>query len=274
MTIPKDIWFLWYQGVEAMPTVVKACYDSWLKMNPGWQVHFLDREGIAELVDVRGILGRNSNAIGLPGLSDVVRSNLLADRGGVWVDATCFCMASLDDWLEPLTGDGFFAFHSPAADRMVASWFQAASPGSYIAQAWRRATNRYWRDNRFRSYDSGGWSRVIRNGLVRILRLRTRWWFSTLVRRGMRLYPYFWYHYLFAELYRTDVKFRESWNAVPPMHADGPHRLQHAGLLVTPIPADAKRAIDERQDPLYKLTWRMGEIEVPVESTLGYLLNA
>lgn len=40
MTIPKKIWFLWYQGLSEAPLVVKKCYESWKKYNPDWEVIF------------------------------------------------------------------------------------------------------------------------------------------------------------------------------------------------------------------------------------------
>jgi hypothetical protein len=54
---------------------------------------------------------------------------LLRRHGGVWADATCYCLQPLAEWLpSKLAPAGFFAFDRPAPDRMLASWFLAAQP--------------------------------------------------------------------------------------------------------------------------------------------------
>ena len=60
--------------------------------------------------------------------ANVLRMELLARHGGVWVDATCFCVRPLDEWLPAQMSSGFFAFARPARSRLLANWFLAARP--------------------------------------------------------------------------------------------------------------------------------------------------
>src|ERR1700748_2440425 len=104
MAIPKTIWFLWLQGLDNAPLVVQKCYESWLKHNPYWTITFLDETNIRDFVSLPDVqITRQS-------LSDVLRINLLAKYGGIWVDATCYCVKPLDLWIDQYTTQGFFAF--------------------------------------------------------------------------------------------------------------------------------------------------------------------
>ena len=83
-TIPKKIWFLWLQGFDNAPLEVKECYESWVRLNPGWEVVFMDESDIAAYITVPK--WRVAKYV----LSELLRINLLAKYGGVWADATCY----------------------------------------------------------------------------------------------------------------------------------------------------------------------------------------
>ena len=106
---PKVIWSLWLQGLEEAPDLVRACLASWTNRNPGWVHHLLTRDTLPlflpEARNEGSLLARD-----LPpaALSDVVRVGLLSRFGGVWVDATCYCLHPLDDWLAEAMRAGFF----------------------------------------------------------------------------------------------------------------------------------------------------------------------
>ena len=66
---------------------------------------------------------------------------------------------------------------------------------------------------------------------------------------------YFWFHYLFGDLYQKDNQFQQTWDSTPKLSVDGPHFLQHKGLanLASDEVIDH---INNKQTPLYKLTYR------------------
>jgi hypothetical protein len=123
--VPKKIWFLWLQGLDGSPAVVRQCRNSWLRMNPTWEFHLLSRDNLGDYTDIDvGALDH----IGMSQVADLVRLDLLQKYGGVWADATCFCIRELDSWLPEYTQSGFFAFEKPGRDRAIASWFLAEEP--------------------------------------------------------------------------------------------------------------------------------------------------
>jgi mannosyltransferase OCH1-like enzyme len=110
----KTIFFFWYQGIENAPIIVKKCLKSWKYYNPSWEVVFLDKNNyllFLSLYDI-SIMNyiRNNKNFSLYKISDILRLLLLFTNGGLWVDATCFCNDSLDNWLPLFINERFFVF--------------------------------------------------------------------------------------------------------------------------------------------------------------------
>jgi len=262
--LPKKIWFLWLQGLDDAPLVVRKCYESWIKHNLDWELMLLDEQSIGEYIP------ELPAGITKQALSDILRINLLAKHGGVWVDATCFCMKPLDEWLYDNMQSGFFAFDRPGPDRMLSSWFIACNKYNYIATTYQNMVNLYWQENPDLTFiENSGWKFLNK----KLQKLNTQVWFSAFVTNVLKVYPYFWFHYLFANIYLRLKEFRDLWDITPKISADIPHRIQMTGLL-TPMSAEVKQEIDNRIAPLYKLTWRY-DIEAAHKpgTVLDYLFN-
>jgi hypothetical protein len=203
--------------------------------------------------------------------SGLLRLDLLAHHGGVWADATCFCMRPLDDWLPPNTGSGFFAFRRPGPDRILSSWFLAAQRDNILVSRLFDRLLAYCGDHPFRNEDAQFGVKV----LTKLLRgsPRTRaWWFSRPLRDWLALHPYYMLSYGTEKLIREDPECAQIWSSTPSVSADGPHGLQKAGLLA-PVPNALRSEIDRRDVPVYKATWRINEEDISADSTIGYLLN-
>ena len=261
---PKTIWFLWLQGLDNAPLVVQKCYGSWLKHNPGWDIIFLDESNLANYISLKPL------QITQQALSDILRINLLAKYGGIWVDATCFCNQPLDEWLYNYITSGFFAFDKPANDRMISSWFMASAKGNYITLAYQNAVNNYWDTNPgLTFFENSKW-----RFLNRYLQRRSpQLWFSTLVTKVLKVYPYFWFHYLFERIYLADEKVRQLWDQTPKISADIPHKLQFEGLF-NRLNAQTKAEIDNKISQVYKLTWKYHPSAYQEGTIMHYLLSS
>ena len=270
--VPKKLWMMWLQGLDSAPPVVRACYRSWRALHPDWEFVFLDKTNFREYVDVEAVLARQPH-LESPALSDLVRINLLARHGGVWVDATCFCLTPLSEWLPEHTETGFFAFYAPQKNRLLDIWFLASAPGNLLTARWAELVNGYLLGTpglarRPKTSRWFGW-------LNRDTRT-TRYWFFWLPKTVFRVYPYHWPPYLFTELVRRDPEGRRLWEGTKKVRAEVPLRLYRAGLL-TPLTDELRGEIDRRDFPLYKLTWKRREQAKHGEdgaqvSVLDYLL--
>jgi capsular polysaccharide synthesis protein len=261
--LPKIIWFLWLQGLDASPFVVRKCYSSWLKHNPGWQVNLLDANNTDQYITLE------KTDVTRQALSDVLRINLLAKYGGIWVDATCYCTRPVDEWLPKYFTTGFFAFERPADDRMISSWFIAALKNNYIISSYQKAVNDYWEQNPgLVFFEKSRWF-FLRKYLKR---KKPQWWFGYVATKMLKIYPYFWFHYLFEQLYLADAEFRQIWDATPKISSDIPHSIQLAGIF-NDADDDMKAEIANKTAPLYKLTWKYDHSKYKPGTNMHYLLE-
>ena len=219
---PQIIWRLWLQGWDQAPDIVRACAASWTRLNPGWDVRDLDAASLREMfAPTASDPGFFLAAISPAALSDLVRLKLLDKHGGVWVDATTYCLAPLDAWLPGVMSQGFFAFDRPRPDRMIASWFLAASAGHPAVRLWLAAAEDYWRN---------------------------------------RSSPdiYHWVHGLFEDVYEARADFRAIWDLTPKWSANGPHALApYPERLLGPLTAEVRTFVEDAGSPLLKLTHRI-----------------
>jgi hypothetical protein len=277
--IPRIIWMMWIQGLDSAPRVVTECHRSWVQRNPGWEVRMLDLISFREYVDLDAVMGAGRKDLGPAHLADIIRINLIADHGGVWVDGTCFCVRPLDEWLDDYCCAGFFAFLGQRKDVPMSNWFMASHPGCYLTQRIRDEVNQFWKHNSYPPRKRTRTYRVLKT-LLNQTQFTTRYWFSWPVREGFKVLPYFWFQYMFGELVRKDERFRKIWEDSPKLDAVAPHKLRTWGLL-EPVTEEARRVIDERQDKVYKLTWKLNKFDAacdgdtfPDDSLLDYVLRS
>lgn len=235
--LPKVVWMLWLQGWREAPEIVRACRRSWEALNPGWIVAPLSEKTALHALRGSKVIGAISGKGLQPeALSDCIRIELLKRYGGVWADATTYCLKPLHHWLPENMEADFFAFANPGPDRMISSWFLAATMHSRIISIWSEVVERYWSE------------RTERDG-------------------------YFWFHNLFADCYRNNEEFQALLDRTPKVPADGPHYYvpQDQKLLLPLTDAD-RELIDAGSVPLLKLLFRLPNNEEP-NSVLQYLLG-
>lgn len=82
------IWVFWGQGIDRMPTLIKACYNQ-LKLN-NKNVCLITNENINEYIEISPIVLSKvqTGKITWAHFSDLVRMSLVSKYGGLWVDAT------------------------------------------------------------------------------------------------------------------------------------------------------------------------------------------
>lgn len=96
------IWMCWWQGEENAPEIVRACIDSVRRNAGGHEVIVITEENLSDYAHIpdwvfdkvrAGVMSRTH-------LSDLLRLSLLAEHGGLWLDATFFCTGSLDEYMD------------------------------------------------------------------------------------------------------------------------------------------------------------------------------
>src|SRR5262249_18546215 len=97
-TFPRQIAIYWHQGWMSAPPIAQKCVASWRIRNPSWTIRLLDAHSLNRIIQLPEFYAKLLN-IPMPALSDIIRIHILAEHGGIWVDATTWCVRSLDEWL-------------------------------------------------------------------------------------------------------------------------------------------------------------------------------
>ncbi|VDH89579.1 Hypothetical predicted protein [Mytilus galloprovincialis] len=197
ITVPRIIWLFWDKGPKLAPNLQQACMKSWEIQNPEYETIHLN------LLTAEKLIRRKEkykddvwNNISIQAKSDIIRVELLAKYGGVWVDATVRCNIPLIYWIEHITSvSHFFVFErtdlyiTPAVRPHIASWFIASSNCSYIVQTLRKTIQHIWAKQP----------------------------------NPYQVYGYFWLHKVFLNLVKNDVTFFNAYTKMTFLSADGPH---------------------------------------------------
>ena len=84
----RRIWVFWGQGEDQMPVLVRACYKQLISLNG--DVVLVTKENVHDYVDIPAAIYQKveSGKLTWANFSDIVRTTLLAQHGGLWLDAT------------------------------------------------------------------------------------------------------------------------------------------------------------------------------------------
>ena len=133
------IWLFWWQGELNAPEIVKICIENTRKMAGSHPVYVLSKENYNSFITLPTELINKVKMghISITHLSDVLRMHILAERGGLWLDATIYCK-------KPIMGE---EFNSPV--------FTGKNPGKDYTNVsnweWTTYAMFGWRENRLYS---------------------------------------------------------------------------------------------------------------------------
>ena len=130
------IWFLWYEGIEEMPDLIKANYNKLKKLNDGInQVILITKDNIDDYIDIpEEIKNKAGRQLSYSHFSDLIRAMLLAKYGGCWIDSTCFCTKPITEGVKDRQ---FFSCRTNGCDLQLpansewVTWFQASNKVGY-----------------------------------------------------------------------------------------------------------------------------------------------
>lgn len=215
LPVPTDrIYTFWDKPIDAAPPLVQACVAQLRAVYPHAQV--LDGVSARELVEIpariAGVLEPSRPAH----FTDYVRTRILEEHGGVWVDATTWVHRNLDAELPKyLRGGTVFPRWTKG---QIANWFIASHPRTPLISLQRLALEAWWEAN-----DD--------------------------------LPDYFLYHRIFEVLRALVPEFRGQWGAAPGLSSVAAHLLQvemmqpwHPGYLRAMLDAAPLQKLSYKYD--------------------------
>jgi hypothetical protein len=142
----EHIFSIWFQGEDAAPALVKACWRS-VRTHCTQDLVVLDQKSIFDWIQLPEFVIRkwNEGKIRPAHFADICRIELLYKYGGLWLDATDYVFAPMPGWL---MDQDFFVFMSGDRQRGAYSYIQncfiRGRKGNYLLKAWREAIYAYW----------------------------------------------------------------------------------------------------------------------------------
>ncbi|HFU3701879.1 TPA: capsular polysaccharide synthesis protein [Streptococcus suis] len=148
------IWFLWLQGIEQAPEIVKICYNSIhqnldnheliLLTDKNYRDFITFPDYIQEKIDL-GIITKTH-------LSDLLRLELLTKYGGTWIDATVYISSSNFPNYMLKSDLFFFQKLKPGLDgnpRTISSWYITSCSNNPILLLAKGLLFEYWKNNNY-----------------------------------------------------------------------------------------------------------------------------
>lgn len=91
------IWTCWWQGEDNAPEIVKLCIKSIRQNTNGREVFVITEDNFRNFVEIPDyILEKLKNGdISITHMSDILRVCLLYQYGGIWIDATNYCIKKM-----------------------------------------------------------------------------------------------------------------------------------------------------------------------------------
>ena len=148
--IRKVIWFLWLQGLDAAPPVVKKCHKALVDKLHDYEIILLTADNIDDYVSLPNFIfekwqnGRITNTH----FSDILRNNLLLNHGGYWSDATVLFSEKIPALIE---NSSFFLFQSykPGSNGKkvnISSWFIGSVKNNPVLEVTQEMLFNYWKN--------------------------------------------------------------------------------------------------------------------------------
>lgn len=140
------IWWCWLQGEENAPNLCKACLRSLKVHLPSYQLKIITENNFHEYVKLpQFIITKYKNGtIGKAHFSDIIRTALLVEYGGIWIDSTVYCTG----YKEKIFDSPFFVFQNyqlagyPSA--IASNWLISAEKNHPILHTMLDVLYRYW----------------------------------------------------------------------------------------------------------------------------------
>ena len=149
---PYRIWQYWNSGEENAPDLVRACLASVDKFRGNVERVILNDNNIKDYVTIPDFIYelREKGIISNTHFSDILRTYLLDEHGGCWIDATVLLTAPLPDFIRESELFVLQNDREEDADNLgMTSYFISSKGHSVIIAKIKRLLELYWNDNNF-----------------------------------------------------------------------------------------------------------------------------
>lgn len=150
------IWQYWHQGEENAPDLIKKCLESVKRYNPDRKIIVLNYENIKDYIEIptKYYDMVNNGKMRLAFFSDILRTYLLSEYGGTWIDSTIFLTGKIP---QEIFESQFFVF----SKNLQTDWMENRMSNFFIGvnckvnrkcktiECLKYALDKYWSENIF-----------------------------------------------------------------------------------------------------------------------------
>ena len=146
------LWQYWESHDGLIPPLVQACLNSVDKYKGKCNRIFLTPDNVKNYVDIPQIFWdlKEKGKIKTAFFSDILRTCLLIQHGGIWIDSTVLLTEELPDYI---TNADLFVFQNDLKIDLdglnMASYFISAKKDNKILKETLSALIQYWKENNF-----------------------------------------------------------------------------------------------------------------------------
>lgn len=142
----RIIWLCWLQGLEQAPDIVQKCVASVKHHMPDYKVQILTSENIFDFVSLPEHIVRKyqKGTISFTHFSDILRTALLVQHGGIWLDATVLLTDSIPS---QMTDAPLFFLQKSILSKMPhfgSNWFLVSYKGNAVMKRMFDLLCAYW----------------------------------------------------------------------------------------------------------------------------------
>ena len=153
----KTIWVCWLQGEQPAPKLVKKCLSSIRKHSNYDDMIFITKNNYANFTNIPAYIVDkwNNGNISNAHFSDILRTAILAENGGIWIDATVYLLDKIPDYLK---NSKLFLFNYEDNDSSFKynNWFIIAQKNNPVMLTMRDLLYIYWKKEK-KAYDYFIW---------------------------------------------------------------------------------------------------------------------
>lgn len=147
----KKIFWCWLQGEDNAPQLCKKCLQSLRKYFHDYEIIIVTEANMFSIANIPNYIidKYNKGIITRTHFSDILRTALIVEYGGVWIDSTVYCTG----YNTPVFDYPMFVFQDWKFDQeqptIASSWFISAFKGHPILRCTLDLLYNYWSNHNF-----------------------------------------------------------------------------------------------------------------------------
>lgn len=143
----NTIWVFWAQGFENGPDIVKICLNSLHKYANNFEIKLLDFNNYTKFVNIPNFIidKYKSGKMNNTHFSDILRTYLLSEHGGMRIDATVLLTGEIPDIVKTFEVFLFKIIDDTGINSYYPNnWFLYSIPHSWFFDSMKKLLTIYW----------------------------------------------------------------------------------------------------------------------------------